>query len=174
MKVESYRAQTDLTQFCNCQKFGHVWANCKQPPRCLWCGGGYPHREYPEKTNAGSTPSCCNCTLVGEKPHRASYRGCSHSKRKLKRRRAQRNPMGPSGRGFFRKLNSPEQSYAAALRKDNKHQQPQVPQTDEKSVRQPVHQRLPQEEIQNTYLSVRAYNSPYNYIVAAVVHEIIT
>jgi hypothetical protein len=36
IKVEAYEAQTGLTQCYNCQKFGHVWANCKQPPRCLW------------------------------------------------------------------------------------------------------------------------------------------
>jgi hypothetical protein len=35
IKVELYRAQTDLKQCCNCQNFGHVWANCKHPPRCL-------------------------------------------------------------------------------------------------------------------------------------------
>jgi hypothetical protein len=39
----------------NCQKFGHVWANCKQPPRFLWCGGGHMHRDCPEKQNASST-----------------------------------------------------------------------------------------------------------------------
>jgi hypothetical protein len=39
--VESYRAQTGLTQCYSCQNFGHVWANCKQSPRCLWCGGGH-------------------------------------------------------------------------------------------------------------------------------------
>jgi hypothetical protein len=47
----------------------------------LWCGGGHLHRECPQKTNTESTPNCCNCTLVeGEKPHPASYRGCSHAK----------------------------------------------------------------------------------------------
>jgi hypothetical protein len=49
--------------------------------RCVWFGGGHLHRECPEKTNTVSTPRCCNCTLVGgEKPHLASYRGCSHAK----------------------------------------------------------------------------------------------
>jgi hypothetical protein len=40
IRVEVYRAQNGLTQCHNCQQFGHVWANCKQPPRCLWRGGG--------------------------------------------------------------------------------------------------------------------------------------
>jgi hypothetical protein len=49
IKVESYRAQTGLTQCHNCQNFGHAWANCNQLPQCLWCGGGQLHRECPEK-----------------------------------------------------------------------------------------------------------------------------
>jgi hypothetical protein len=32
IKVEAYKAQSGLTQCYNCQQFGHVWANCKQPP----------------------------------------------------------------------------------------------------------------------------------------------
>jgi hypothetical protein len=32
IKAELYRAQIGLTQCYNCQNFGHVWANCKQPP----------------------------------------------------------------------------------------------------------------------------------------------
>jgi hypothetical protein len=35
MKVEAYKSQNTLTQCYNFQKFGHVWANCKQPPRCM-------------------------------------------------------------------------------------------------------------------------------------------
>jgi hypothetical protein len=34
IKVEAYRTQTGLTQCHNCQQFGHVSANCRQPPRC--------------------------------------------------------------------------------------------------------------------------------------------
>jgi hypothetical protein len=47
IKVALYRAQIVLTQCYNGQNFGHVWANCKQPPRYLWCGGGHMHRENP-------------------------------------------------------------------------------------------------------------------------------
>jgi hypothetical protein len=64
IRVETYRAQNGLTQCHNCQQFGHVWANCKQPPRCLWCGGGHLHKECPEIENATSTPACCNCRLA--------------------------------------------------------------------------------------------------------------
>jgi hypothetical protein len=49
ISVEAYRTQNGLTQCHNCQQFGHVWANCKQPPLCLWCGGGHLHKECPER-----------------------------------------------------------------------------------------------------------------------------
>jgi hypothetical protein len=75
-------------------------------------------------------------------------------------RRAQRAPKGSSGRTFFSKFTSPEQSYAAALRQDTQHQQLQAPQTDGKCSRHPVQQHLPQEEIQKTRLSVQAPSSP--------------
>jgi hypothetical protein len=86
IKVDSHKSQTDLTQCYNCQKFGHVWANYKQPPRCLWCGGGHLHRDCPEKENASSTPACCNCQLVeGETEHPANYRGCRHAKEEMRK-----------------------------------------------------------------------------------------
>jgi hypothetical protein len=61
IKVQAYRAQTGLTKYYNCQKFSHVWANCKQPPRCVWCEGGHLHKECPEKSKETSTPKFCNC-----------------------------------------------------------------------------------------------------------------
>jgi hypothetical protein len=35
IKVESYRAQTGLTQCYNCQNVGYALTNYKQSPRCL-------------------------------------------------------------------------------------------------------------------------------------------
>jgi hypothetical protein len=35
IRVEHYKVQNGLTQCNNCQKFAHVWENCKQPPCCL-------------------------------------------------------------------------------------------------------------------------------------------
>jgi hypothetical protein len=78
VKVELIRAQTGLTQCYNCQNFGHVWANCKEPPQCLWCGGGHLHEECPEKDKYRIYAELLHCTLVGDKPHLASYQGCSH------------------------------------------------------------------------------------------------
>jgi hypothetical protein len=71
MKIEAYRAQNGLTQCYNCQSFGHISANCKKPPRCLWCGSGHTHRDCPEKERGQeSTPRCCNYTLKdGDRPH---------------------------------------------------------------------------------------------------------
>ncbi|PNF22596.1 hypothetical protein B7P43_G12673 [Cryptotermes secundus] len=57
IKVEAYRAQSGLTQCYNCQQFCHVLANCKQPPRCLWCGGGHLHKECPETGRVFSSPT---------------------------------------------------------------------------------------------------------------------
>jgi hypothetical protein len=57
IKVEAYRNQNGLMQCYSCQKFGHVWANCSQPPRCMWCGGGHLHKVCPEKANDESTPT---------------------------------------------------------------------------------------------------------------------
>jgi hypothetical protein len=101
IRVEAYRAQSGLTQCHNCQQFGHVWANCRQPPRGLWCGGGHLHEECPERENAAYTPACCNCQLAeDEKPHPTNYWGCKHVREELQRKRSQRTPKTTTGRVF--------------------------------------------------------------------------
>jgi hypothetical protein len=56
----------------------------------MWYGGGHLHKECPEKANTASTPPCCNCKLTeGEKPHPSNYRGYSHGKEEIRRRRSQ-------------------------------------------------------------------------------------
>jgi hypothetical protein len=115
IRVEAYRAQSGLTQCHNCQQFGHVWANCRQPPHCMWCGGGHLHKECPEK-NTSSTPVCCNCQLVeGEKPHPANYCGCRHVKETLQRKKLQRAPKLTTGRVFSSNAVTPGVSFVAAL-----------------------------------------------------------
>jgi hypothetical protein len=92
-------------QCYNCQNFDHVWDNCKQPPRCLFCGGGHLHRECPENTNTDSTPSCGNCTLVeGEKIIQR------HSEAAVMRKALRRDPL--EGRSS---LILPQQSGPAQL-----------------------------------------------------------
>jgi hypothetical protein len=89
IRLEADRAQNSLTQCHNSQEFDHVWANCKQPPHCLWCGDGYLQKECPEKGNTSSTPTCCICRLAErEKPHPANYRGCRHAKEELQRKKS--------------------------------------------------------------------------------------
>jgi hypothetical protein len=128
IKVEAYKAQNGLTQCYNCQKFGHVWANCRQPPRCLWCGGGHLHKECPEKENANSTPACCNCKLSeGEKPHPSTYRGCSHAKDEMRKRKPQSTPNTATGRVFSSKRTTTGLSFAAALRSNTGEQQRPLP-----------------------------------------------
>jgi hypothetical protein len=126
IKVESQRALTGLTQCYNCQNFGHVCANCKQSPRYLWYGSGHLHRECPEKMNTECSPSCCSCTIVEERPHPASYRGCNHAKGEMQRT-AKQAPKESSGKTIFSMFTSPQQSCAAALVKTNgnsNHRQP--------------------------------------------------
>jgi hypothetical protein len=117
IKVESYKSQNALTQCYNCQKFGHVWANCKQLPRCLWCGGGHLHRDCPEKKNASSTQACCNCQLAeGETTHPANYRGCRLAAEEMREKMPQRTPKNTTGRAFAAKFINLNVSFAAALR----------------------------------------------------------
>jgi hypothetical protein len=90
-KVESYKYQNALTQCYNCQKFGHVWANCKQPLCCLWFGGGYLH---------GDCPACCNCQLAeGERAHPANYRSCRHAKEEMRKKKPQGTPKKRNWKG---------------------------------------------------------------------------
>jgi hypothetical protein len=110
IRVELYRAQSELTQCYHCQNFDHVLANCRQPPQCVWCHGGQLHRECPEKTNTESTPSCCNCTLVeAEKHHSASYWSCSHAKGE------EHNELPRDPQGGHSSLSSPQQSSPTQL-----------------------------------------------------------
>jgi hypothetical protein len=118
VRVEAYRTQNALTQCFNCQKFGHIWVNCRQPPRCMWCGGGHLHKECPESGKETSVPNCCNCSLrEGEKPHPSNYRGCSHAKEEALRRRSQRSTTKETlGRTFASRNIMPGKSFAAVLR----------------------------------------------------------
>jgi hypothetical protein len=92
IKVEAYISQNGLTQCYNCQRFGHIWVHCRQPPRCLWC------------------PNLLQLRLqYGESPKPASYRSCSHAKQELQCRRNLRATSRGSDRGiFFTKYTTPD------------------------------------------------------------------
>jgi hypothetical protein len=102
IKVESCKSQNTLTQCYNCQKLGHVWANCKQPlfPPLLvvW---GRPHAQrLPGEGERISTPACCNCQLAeGETAHPANYRRCRHAQEEM-RKKPQGTPKRTTGRVF--------------------------------------------------------------------------
>jgi hypothetical protein len=90
-RVEAYEAQTGLAHCYNCQKFGDVWATCKQLSRCVWCGGGHLHKECMQKGNTVSIRTCSNCKLVGgEEPELSKYRGCRHAKEEMPKGKSQR------------------------------------------------------------------------------------
>jgi hypothetical protein len=97
IKVEAYKTTNVLTQCYNCQQFGHVWANCKQPPRCLWCGGSgvetvrrrTTHLQYPHAVTASwrkekrhIPPTTAAAGMLRKKcPRRRNHR--KHRKTKL-------------------------------------------------------------------------------------------
>jgi hypothetical protein len=93
IRGEAYKAQTYLTQCYNCQKFGNISPNCKQPPRFMLCGGGHLHRECPQTGSAASIPTCCSCKLMdGEESHPSKYLGCRHAKEEMWKRKSWERP----------------------------------------------------------------------------------
>jgi hypothetical protein len=60
-------------------------------PRCLWCGGGHRHQEFPEKGHSTSLQKSCNC----ESQNPSKYLGCSCDK-EFQRGKKMRNNL-PSG-----------------------------------------------------------------------------
>jgi exopolysaccharide biosynthesis protein len=68
-----------------------------------------------------SVPTCCYCNLQdGKSPHSASYRGCSHAKQELQRRRKLRAKTSAS------KYATQDRAFASALR-SSEQQHPQQP-----------------------------------------------
>jgi hypothetical protein len=122
-----------------------------------------PQKEFQKTGLSVQAPSSSNKDTVATVVHQSLVH---HAKGELQRRRAQRAPKGLSGRTFFSKFTSTQQSYAAALRQDKQQQQPQTAQTEQ--------QYVPQQEFQKTDLSVQAPSSSNNDSVATVVHQIMT
>jgi hypothetical protein len=82
-------------------------------------------------------------------------------------------PSDPLGEFFFSKFTLLKQSYAAALRHDNQHQQQKASQAEGKSIWHPVQQYQSQHEFQKPDLSVQTPRSSNN-TVATVVHQIMS
>jgi hypothetical protein len=70
IQVEACKARNYLKQCYNCQRSGHISENCRQPLRCMWCGGSHIHKECSETNNRESSlPNCSNCQLKdGDRP----------------------------------------------------------------------------------------------------------
>jgi hypothetical protein len=174
--VHTYRVQNAPIQCHNCQQIRHVWANCKQSARCLWCGGGNLHKDFPEKGNAASTPKRCNCQLA----HLANYRSCRHEKEQLQK--SQRTPQTKIGRMFSSKLTTPDVSFMAMLRgstrKKQRTQALYVPVASPPVAK--IKGVLAPEDLQQTGPSVRATNinslslDEMLKVVARVVQKITT
>jgi hypothetical protein len=91
--AEAYKYQTGVTQCYNCQQFGHVWANCKQPSPFIWCGGSHLYKECRENGNTASIQTCCNCKLVkGEEAAGTPRKRCEGESRR-ERPRLQREAV---------------------------------------------------------------------------------
>jgi hypothetical protein len=92
----------------------------------MWCGGGHLHKEWPEKDNTASVPTCCNCKLVdGQESHPSDYRGCRHAEEDKRKRKSQREPKTTRGRAFSSSHTNPGLSFAALLSSNTRQQQQQ-------------------------------------------------
>jgi hypothetical protein len=113
IKIESYRAQTGLTRCATTAETLAISGPTTSNPPMLWCGGGHLHRECPGKTNTGSTPRCCNCTVVEENFSQRHIEAAAMRKENCKgeeHNELPRNPLG--GRSS---LSSPHRSSPTQL-----------------------------------------------------------
>jgi hypothetical protein len=63
------------------------------------------YRDYPERVDASSTPTCCNCQLAeGEAAHPANYHGCSHAKEQMWKKKPPRNIKNHNQKGVLLKF----------------------------------------------------------------------
>ena len=84
-KAEEFRRPVSVTQFINCQSFGHSAKNCRSKLKCLICGESHSHKGCPNKE--ARKPKCANCTG----PHVASYKGCPEYKKQAFRQHVVNN-----------------------------------------------------------------------------------
>jgi hypothetical protein len=95
--------------------------NCKQSPRCMWCGGGHLHKECPGHGNTTAILTCCNCKVVcGERLQTCKCRGCRHVKAEMRKRKSQRAPETTTRSHTTRRL-----FFAAVQCSTQQQQQPQ-------------------------------------------------
>jgi hypothetical protein len=92
IRVEAYWAQSGLTQCHNCQQFGHVWANYKQPPRCLWCGAATYTKSALRKTTLPPLQLVVTASWWRERNYIPPIIGAADTRRSCKRRSPREHP----------------------------------------------------------------------------------
>jgi hypothetical protein len=110
-------------------EIGHVWVNCRHPP--VVCGvGAVPCITHAHR-RAMQHQYCCNMLQlqIGGRRETKSliYRGCSHSREEMRKRKSPRAPKTTMGGVFSSSHTTLEVSFAAALRSNTQQQQPQPP-----------------------------------------------
>eukprot|EP00102_Acyrthosiphon_pisum_P020994 XP_016658204.1 PREDICTED: nucleic-acid-binding protein from mobile element jockey-like [Acyrthosiphon pisum] len=71
IKIEEPYKSKIISQYLNCQEYGHTRAYCGYHPRCIRCGAGHQASDCPNPRN--SPPKCALCS----ENHPANYKGCS-------------------------------------------------------------------------------------------------
>jgi hypothetical protein len=160
IRVRATGLRTALRTAKTTKQFGPVWANCKQPPRCLWCGG-WPHAQRVSRERELCLhSSMLQLPVCGER-ETPSYQlsGLQTRKGELQNKKLQRTPKTTTGRVFSSNITTPGVSIATALPGSTQQQQLQAPQvptagrsaTEKQSVPAPV-------QPQKSGQSVRAQN----------------
>jgi hypothetical protein len=71
IKIEEPYKTKSISQYYNCQQYGHTKAYCGYQPRCVRCGLGYLSSMCP---NSHELPT--KCALCSQN-HPANYKGCT-------------------------------------------------------------------------------------------------
>jgi hypothetical protein len=83
----------------------------------MWCRDGHLHKKSPGKGNTASIPTCCNCELMDtEEPNPSNYRGCTHAKDEMRKRKSQRAHRTATGRVISSSRTTPGLSFAVVQR----------------------------------------------------------
>jgi hypothetical protein len=176
VRVETCKAQSGLTQRYNCQMFGHVWANGRQPARCLWFGGGHLYREWEGKGKETQTLAWYNCQFrEGEKTPPSNFQDCSHAE-ELRKRKLLTEHKAATGKVFSSTFTTPTLSFAAVLPKNTEQQRPnphQVamagPATIDRSVPEPSQHQ--QQQIGQSVRVPNANSFPLYYTLSVLTAE---
>jgi hypothetical protein len=111
IKVEPYMSQIALTQCHNCQQqtAGNLPA-ASGVEAAISTGNAWKRARNIQRRLAATV------TLAeGEQPHASNYRGCSHAKEEMRKRKIPRTPKPSTGRAFSSRHITSGVSFAEAL-----------------------------------------------------------